>query len=204
MPTTCSAQPAQSAWCLCHVHGTPLLHSCMCQRGLQGLCERGCGPLSAPNSVCLCSYLCVTFIQEQSLLNSVVWVKPFVYVRALRPVPFLQSGTYKAPPICFQSVSLFSSSNDFTRWLPSVSQKKPTSGWQLVQRRTQPLVMCVLKRCEILAEAGMYSKAATILFGTSRGAAPIQGAASDRVNLVCPCVLSDLCDGSFDPGPVCC
>ena len=59
MPTTCSAQPAQSAWCLCHVHGTPLLHSCMCQPGLQGLCGRGCGPLSAPNSVCLCSYLCM-------------------------------------------------------------------------------------------------------------------------------------------------
>ena len=54
MPTTCSAQPAQSAWCLCHVHGTPLLHSCMCQPGLQDLGERGCGPLSAPNSVCLC------------------------------------------------------------------------------------------------------------------------------------------------------
>ena len=31
-----------------------LLHSCMCQPGLQGLCERGRGPLSAPNSVCLC------------------------------------------------------------------------------------------------------------------------------------------------------
>ena len=72
MPTTCSAQPAQSAWCLCHVHGTPLLHSCMCQPGLHGLCERGCGPLSAPNSVCLCSYLCVASIKEWRLLNSVV------------------------------------------------------------------------------------------------------------------------------------
>ena len=53
MPTTCSAQPAQSAWCLCHVHGTPLLHSCMCQPGLQGLCERGCG-LCSPPTVCVC------------------------------------------------------------------------------------------------------------------------------------------------------
>ena len=57
---------------------------CMCQPGLQGLGGRGCGPLSAPNSVCLCSYLCVASIQEWSLLNSVVWVKPFVNVRALR------------------------------------------------------------------------------------------------------------------------
>ena len=53
MPTTCSAQPAQSAWCLCHVHGTPLLHSCMCEPGLQGLCERGCG-LCPPPTVCVC------------------------------------------------------------------------------------------------------------------------------------------------------
>ena len=83
MPTTCSAQPAQSAWCLCHVHGTPL-HSCMCQPGLQGLCGRGCGPLSAPNSACLCSCLCMASIQEWRLLNSVVWVEPFVNVRALR------------------------------------------------------------------------------------------------------------------------
>ena len=34
--------------------------------------ERGCGPLSAPNSVCLCSYLCVASIKEWRLLNSVV------------------------------------------------------------------------------------------------------------------------------------
>ena len=77
MPTTCSAQPAQRAWCLCHVHGIPLLHSCMCPPGLLGLCERGCGPLSVPNSVCLCSYLCVASIQECCLLNSVVLVKPY-------------------------------------------------------------------------------------------------------------------------------
>ena len=52
--------------------------------------------------------------------------------------------------------------------------------------------------------AGMYSRGATILFGTSRGATTIRGLASDRANLVCPCVLSDLCDDSFVPGPVCC
>ena len=53
MPTTCSAQPAQSAWCLCHVHGTPLLHSCMCQPGLQG-CVKGGVALCPPPTVCVC------------------------------------------------------------------------------------------------------------------------------------------------------
>ena len=67
------------------------------------------------------------------------------------------SLSYKvAPTRHLQSVSSFSSSNDFTPWLPSVPQRCQTSGWQLVQKRTQPLVMCVLKRCEILAEAGIY------------------------------------------------
>ena len=53
MPTTCSAQPAQSAWCLCHVHGTPLLHSCMCQPGLQDLVKGGVA-LCPPPTVCVC------------------------------------------------------------------------------------------------------------------------------------------------------
>ena len=41
------------AWCLWHVHGTPLLHSCMCPPGLQGLCGRGRG-LCLPPTVCVC------------------------------------------------------------------------------------------------------------------------------------------------------
>ena len=72
------------------------------------------------------------------------------------------SLSYKvAPTQHLQSVSLVF----FFQWLYMlvalrVSKDAKQSGWQLVQRRTQPLVMCVLERWEILD-----SRATTILFG---------------------------------------
>ena len=83
MPTTCSAQPAQSAWCLCHVHGTPLLHSCMCQPGVQGRMKGGVASVGPQQCVSVCSYFCVASIQEWRLLNSAIG-KTFCKCEALR------------------------------------------------------------------------------------------------------------------------
>ena len=74
--------------------------------------------------------------REQRLLNSVFSVKFFVIARALRKASFIRRIAMQLdqPPLCykavptrhFQSVSSFSS-NDFTRWSPSVPQKMPNS-----------------------------------------------------------------------------
>ena len=105
----------------------------------------------------LCSfYSRVATNREWRLLNSVLSVKSFLNVRALRKASFARltknydavtwfwskpSSCYKAVPTRhLQSVSSFSSSNDFTRWSPSAPQKMPNLSGQPSRNVTNNLI----------------------------------------------------------------
>ena len=108
----------------------------------------------------LCSfYSRVATNREWRLLNSVLSVKSFLNVRALRkasfgrltknydavtwfwskPSSFLTSHRF-ATKWYLQSVSSFSSSNDFTRWSPSALQKMPNLSGQPSRNVTNNLI----------------------------------------------------------------
>ena len=129
----------------------------------------------------LIAQFCAASIRERRLLNSVFSVKFFVIVRALRKASFIRRITMQLdqPLLCYEAVYLHGTSNPFPRFLPLISHDdrppclKKCRGPIHSTSDSSPRFVHV-HMCFSNISRGQYSRAATISFSTSRGAATIR------------------------------